>query len=258
MRRTNLMIIGEPRPNEILSVSHPTSTAVAYKPDDHQRVYTLQPTREAWLLRSIEWLSPAFAAIGRPLPQGIRVSVGHPLTSRADGQCFPSRDAADRRSQVFISPRIDEPVEVLAVLLHELVHVSDDCRSGHRGQFARTAKALGLVGPMTSTTASPELKASLRKLATILGTYPHAALVSSREAKPTQSTRMVKVTCPACGYLARTTRYWLDLMGPPWCPDGQQMIEALESDGATSPRRMGTEASDLSSPRRPPHEVVTL
>lgn len=194
--------------------------------DEARRVYTPQPTREAWLLLAIDHLRPTFSAIARQLPIGTRVSVGHPLGSRrAIGQCFPSRAAVDGRHQVFISPRLDDPIEVLAVLIHELVHVVDDCRSGHRGQFSSIAKALGLVGPMTSTSASPQLEARLQRLAVRLGTYPHAALGIASGAKSKQTTRMVKVVCPDCGYLARTTRYWIDLKGAPWCPEGRQMVE---------------------------------
>jgi len=36
------------------------------------------------------------------------------------------------------------------------------------------------------------------------------------------STRMIKLTCPACGYLVRTTRRWL-AAGPPTCPCGTPM-----------------------------------
>jgi hypothetical protein len=50
---------------------------------------------------------------------------------------------------------------VLRTLTHELVHVSDDCASGHRGTVATRAKALGMVGSMTSSEAGPVLTSQL-------------------------------------------------------------------------------------------------
>lgn len=44
--------------------------------------------------------------------------------------------------------------------------------------------------------------------------------------KPKQSARLIKCVCPECGYIARTTRKWLDERGPPHCPDhGPMEIE---------------------------------
>lgn len=43
-----------------------------------------------------------------------------------------------------------------------------------------------------------------------------------------QSTRLRRVECPSCGYLARVTRYWLEI-GTPGCPCGEQMREAPQS-----------------------------
>jgi len=37
-----------------------------------------------------------------------------------------------------------------------------------------------------------------------------------------QTTRMLKVECPADGYIVRTTQKWIDL-GLPTCPCGEEM-----------------------------------
>lgn len=109
---------------------------------------------------------------------------------------------------------------MLDVLVHELVHAADDCRSGHKGAFRRLATAIGLTGRMTATVAGPELAARLHALAEELGPYPHAALDASMRKK--QSTRMLKVVCPDCGYAVRTTNKWLEI-GVPTCPCGTEM-----------------------------------
>lgn len=127
---------------------------------------------------------------------------------------------------------------VLQTLLHEMIHASDDGASNHSGYFRKTALAAGLEGRMTSTYAGDALRAKLAALASRLGTYPHAAMRpgAARPGQPgdpegkgrdrigKQSTRMIKVECPADGYIARTTRKWLDV-GTPSCPCGQPMTE---------------------------------
>lgn len=195
---------------------------------DPRRVYTPFDTRESWLRAGIEQLRPVFERLGTPLPIGVRVSVGFPRGRRsAIGQCFSTTTSTDSTNHVFISPVLEKLVETLAVLCHELVHVVDDCRSGHRGNFAKVARALGLVGPMRATQPSADLGAHLSRISEELGPYPHRAL-SPRQGNGTQrdSTRMLKVICPTCGYLLRTTRHWLERKGTPVCPDGTRMVRA--------------------------------
>jgi hypothetical protein len=197
-----------------------------------RRVYTPCTTRESWLTAGIGLLETDFDHVAAPLPRGIRVSVGFPRGCRsAIGQCFSTKASTDGTNHVFISPVLEDSVETLAVVCHELVHVVDDCRSGHRGNFARIAKALGLQGPMRATRPSARLAERLLELAEELGPYPHRALTPTLQTRTpddtrTISTRMLKVSCPSCGYLLRTTRYWLESKGPPVCPDGTVMVRA--------------------------------
>ena len=61
-----------------------------------------------------------------------------------------------------------------------------------------------------------------------LGPYPHAALNVST--KKTQSTRMLKLTCPLCGYTIRTSGKWI-ATGLPVCHDGTEFqTEANEGE----------------------------
>ena len=198
-----------------------------------RRVYTPFTTRESWLTAGIEHLGTDFDQAGEPLRRGVRVSVGFPRGRRsAIGQCFSTTASTDGTNHVFISPVLEDAVETLAVVCHELVHVVDDCRSGHRGNFARIARALGLQGPMRATRPTARLAARLSELVDELGPYPHRALTPNLQTRVqpdgtrTISTRMIKVSCPSCGYLLRTTRYWLESKGAPVCPDGTVMVRA--------------------------------
>lgn len=142
-------------------------------------------TREEWLGAAIEQLRPLLGDVAAAFPRRVHVSVGFGgNTGRYErtvgGVCFSRRASADRRPQVFISPALGDPVEVLAVLLHELAHASDDCASGHRGHFARVHRALGFEG--SATRAEPGLglwsllNAIAAELRRTIGPYPHPAL----------------------------------------------------------------------------------
>jgi hypothetical protein len=181
-------------------------------------------TREAWLLAATDVMRRRlFAPIGETVPE-IKVSVGFPAGSRKSGrrkkvgQYWPASATSDNIPQIFISPEVDQAIQALDVLVHELVHA---CRpnAGHGPKFKALATAVGLTGDMKATEAGPELKEKLEKLAAYLGEYPHAA-INLKDA-PKQTTRLIKVECygPGCGYMAYTTRKWLTRNGAPLCPN---------------------------------------
>jgi hypothetical protein len=182
-------------------------------------------TREAWLLAAVDHLRSDLRFVGAELPERLQISVGFPRgRRRAIGQCFASEVAVDGRNHLFISPALDDPVDVLGALVHELIHAADDCASGHRRFFARIARDIGLRGPMHATHPGEELLARLNELAAQLGPYPHGAL--KLEDLERQSTRLIKATCEHCGYVVRVTRIWL-AVGPPHCPAGIPMVPEL-------------------------------
>jgi len=184
-------------------------------------------TREEWLMQAVEEMRPWFDKVDAPLPDRVRVSVGYSKRAgKAVGWCWVDAASRDKRNQLFISPELDNPVDVLAVLLHELAHAADNCKSGHSGEFRRIATSLGLEGKMTSTKPGEELAAKLVSLLRLLGEYPHAALTpSAARGAPKQTTRMLKVFCPNTEYTARTTNKWLTAYGPPWCPCCESPME---------------------------------
>jgi len=192
--------------------------------------------REDWLAQMIDLLRSDFEKIGSPLPERIRVSCGFPsksaLARKAPrvGECWGVESSEDRSFQVFISPVLKESVEVTATLVHELVHcvVGIDCK--HRGPFPKVAKALGLEGKMTATTAGEILKTRLKELIEQLGEYPHARLVASNRPK-TQTTRMRLIRCPDCGCICRMTRKWVQEVGCPTCACGGVMELDGEGEG---------------------------
>lgn len=176
--------------------------------------------REAYLNAAARLIAPLLAAAGATMPDNFRVSCGWPKGGRGNkriGECWGTTSSADGHFELFISPVLADAPTVLSTLAHEQVHAAVGLACGHKGAFRKVAKALGLVGKMTATTAGPELTAKLAGIASQLGEYPHAAMAAG-SGRPKQSTRMIKCECFMCGYTARTTAKWIELKGAPLCP----------------------------------------
>lgn len=173
-------------------------------------------TREAWLMAVVEAMRPEFEAAGFPIPEKIRVTMS--LTQRAKwiGTHYPVAMSKDNTHEILIRLDQTKPLDVAAILCHELVHASVPPKTGHRGPFKVLATALGLTGKMTATVPGTMFKAWVKPVLKDVGAFPHAALDLSKQKK--QSTRLLKVECKDCGYIARVTSKWIDNAGAPICP----------------------------------------
>ena len=175
-------------------------------------------TRESWLLAAVDLLRPIFLAKNHIVPKDVLVSCGFASTGKKShhiGQCWSKRSSANEVNQIFISPTLDEPVEVLDTLLHELVHAVDDCQHKHGKEFKKIALSLGMQGPMRSAGAGPEMKEKLLQLAAKLDSYPHGKLKVAHHKVISRSRPSAK--CPQCGYQVPMYRKFL-AFGPPICP----------------------------------------
>jgi len=181
--------------------------------------------RETYLEQAVTELRPLFKRHGYPIPRAIKVTCGWPSKSagrsskRRIGECWDKSASADKKTtNIIISMVIDEPVAALDILAHELVHAAVGCEQGHRGPFATLARAIGLKGKLTATTAGPELEKRLTTIAKKLGKYPHSKIDFDNRKK--QSTRMIRAKCPDidCGMIFRAARIWLERNGFLDCP----------------------------------------
>lgn len=186
-------------------------------------------TREGWLHQLVEELRPLFVAAGSPLPADIHVTCGWPThralaagnKSRTLGQCFHPEASAKGTTEICVSPAIGDAQAAAAILVHELCHaaiIGDNPDAGHGPAFKRVALAIGLEGKMTETTAGRQLADDLRWITSRMRPYPHSTLDVSVGAKK-QTTRLIKIECPECGWTARTTRQWIEA-GLPTCQCG--------------------------------------
>jgi hypothetical protein len=147
-------------------------------------------------------------------------------------------------------------------LAHELAHSAVGLAAGHTGKFAQVALALGLKRPMTATSAGPDFIRWVEPMLADLPPLPHGKLswpgpgvtkiigllddfrpgvdadkgsegddlIISSSGPKKQGTRMHKVTCSQCGYVARVSQKWLDI-GPPHCPKHGAMVADKADDG---------------------------
>lgn len=183
-------------------------------------------TRESWLQAAVHALEPVFSKAGFAIPP-VKISCGWPASSSPRttmGQCWPRERSGDMVNEIFISPRIDDSVEVLDTLVHELCHAIDDCHSGHGEDFKDIAHCVGLEGPAKSAHATEELKVRLMMIAERLGNYPHKAIVFPPPRASNQ--QRSKAKCGQCGYEVTLLKKWAS-MGAPICPkDNIRMEEA--------------------------------
>jgi hypothetical protein len=191
--------------------------------------------REHWLERLVQGVMPIFQEADLGCPP-VHISTGFPSKNalgkgkRRIGECWDGIQSSSGHPHIFITPLLVQPIEVAATVVHELVHAAIGCEHGHKGPFKRAMVKVGLEGKATATTASAELVDRLmREILPPLGAYPHAGLTFMAKDKK-QTTRMLKLSCLKCGYTCRTTKQWLEKLGPPLCPCNMEPMVAEARD----------------------------
>lgn len=177
--------------------------------------------REKWLERAIARLKEGlFKRYGYKVPP-VRVSVGFPSgrgSKKAIGQHWSPKAASDGKGNIFISPVIDDSMTALGILCHELVHAVVGNDKGHGPEFRECALKIGLEGKMTHALPGKALNIWLKVCLVKLGEYPHRKINLALGPVKKQTTRLVKMECPKCGYVARATRIHIEAKGPLYCP----------------------------------------
>lgn len=241
------------QPGVIMGGSPFVAPDPAFQPNPPAADYQAGPIREQWLHAAAALLAAErFKPAGLVVPL-VAISVGYPWRARGEGnqaigQCWAKQCAADNRPHLFVSPVLSDTARVVGVLAHELVHATVGNAAGHGPVFKAAALAVGLAGKMTATTETDEFKQwAEERIVGLLGTYPHGALNAPGDRSapgpgpggapdprlgptgaPRQSTRLLKIECPACGCVARITARWLTAVGAPscGCPDHATMVRS--------------------------------
>lgn len=184
------------------------------------------PTREQWLHAATDVMRTWFEDEDHQVPDQVRLSVGYAKGAKTNtiGWCYRSEAAEDKIHQIFVSPVLTKPVEVLATLIHELAHAATDGH-GHDKVFGKVARALGLAGKLTATVPGEELTKDLEELAKDLGEYPHGKLTHVVTFKGKHGKYQTKLICQSCPFeIPSVSRKKLGEFGAPeHC--GEEMIE---------------------------------
>jgi hypothetical protein len=187
-------------------------------------------TGQGWLKAGVRLLDEyVFSKAGYATPQ-VFPTIGFPsrnATSRVRrylGQCWVSSISDAGVNYICISPLIKTDVERLDILAHEMVHAVDDCKSGHRGNFIKICKAVGLTkGTPSSASAGAALMHIIEQICLELGPCPLVPLnYTPRVRKATARTH--KLECPQCQFTCRTSEKDAQ-EGLPTCACGTKLVD---------------------------------
>jgi hypothetical protein len=183
----------------------------------------MHTTRESWLRSATAELRPLFEKLGYQIPEKIRFAIAFTSggkRTQVAGECWHPASSEDQHYEIIIRADQADPIDVLGVLAHELVHSVLPPAVKHGKEFRLLATKVGLEGKMRYAKPGPILKERLNAIAGNLGPLPHAKLnfVSGSDVPKKQKARMLKAECgKACGYTIRLTAKWAR-EGLPVCP----------------------------------------
>lgn len=186
-------------------------------------------TREEWLKRAVRSMRPLLRKAGIKMRAKWQVSVSLGTKHNHLGLCwYEGASASGKTAHLFVSPVIGDPVEVLGVLLHEMIHASLPLGVHHGPKFAKACKQIGLEGKPTQALPGPVLKLEIARLSTFLGDYPHDALIVGKVGGGTKGGYWPVYVSPADErYRVQISERALTEYGPPVCPiTGEQMTLA--------------------------------
>jgi len=190
----------------------------------------IHTTREGWLKAAAEALTSQLHAAGVKMPPHWNVSVGFPKRAHkpggAIGECWDKNASTGAVYEIFVSPTQADPIEVMAILLHEMIHAAVGLECNHKGPFIKTARKVGLAGKPTATYAKPgtDLHTTLEKLSRDLGHYPHHAMAPKKKPTPKKwfLTKLVSQTEPT--YKFTMAPRLIEEFGMPVDPWGDAMV----------------------------------
>jgi len=184
-------------------------------------------TREQWLNRGVKRLRPLFIKAGHPLPPKIRVSIGFGISRRHLGEAWSKDASTGKCFETFIRPDVDNPVEILDTMAHEMVHHATP-GAKHGPVFVQVCNKVGLTeGKARQRHAGSELLKTLEKIATDLGPFPHSALMLPGTRGRVLSGITKRLRCPdaTCNYNVMADVDMVYQHGAPECPvHNQQMV----------------------------------
>ena len=169
-------------------------------------------TREEWLQKAMHKIyNEVFKPKGIKVDiKNIQVACSFVIGSRnsqykTHGDCWTKESSTGGFNEIHIVPTVDDPITVLDILTHEMVHASDNCGSGHGKIFKQRCLLIGMNGSksMKTACAGEPLLLKFDAMVKELGEYPHKAM--DIEGRKKQTTRNKKIYCRSCGWSFRTS-----------------------------------------------------
>lgn len=186
--------------------------------------------REEWLTELGEMINPLFSPwVLRPyrLTCGWPSSGGLSPKKRTVGQCHGSRGVDNSDTfEIFISPLLDDSLEVGGTVCHEIAHVAAGLKARHGEYFQRVCRYVGITkGKPTSAMPGSKLNDKLSKYVEQLGPYPHVKIQPQMKLKENNRPKMLKLEC-SCGCKVNMSEKWFIQSGCPTCGCGKPFIKS--------------------------------
>ena len=173
--------------------------------------------REEWLKELANRAIPVIAHHVQYTEEetAVKLSCGFPAKqgkrNPVHASLVPPTNSADFYAEIFVTPELSAKREVARAVLPLLVAVVTGDYRQHTA-YRNAIRRLGLN--------AGELPSWAKPIVDELPAYPHASLTLPEVKK--QTTRLLKVECVPCNYIARVSRATLDRLGTPVCPACRQ------------------------------------
>jgi hypothetical protein len=139
---------------------------------------------EVWLDNAVELYRPVFAAGGYEIPP-VLVSVGFADNGYRSGRkknaiaiCYSREFSEDGVNQIIMTPLRTEPLDLLWLLGHELIHAVDNCVHGHGEVFDEIARMVGYWPHKNATlNDAKRFDGMVESMVEQLGRYPRSPFV---------------------------------------------------------------------------------
>ena len=193
----------------------------------------LEITREQWLNTAAatmitEIIKPVLDVA---LP-AIRYSITAPpmraSKTRVLGTCWNRAASDDDTNEIFITAMLgsEDSPRILDVTLHEQMHALLNNEDGHKGQFVKYCRLVGLEGTpkgnikesFTATRPTPALDAKLKEIIKTLGPIPHGKMDAALSGKTTQKNRQKLMYCDTCEFKFRASQKAINMINVFDCP----------------------------------------
>ncbi len=176
-------------------------------------------TREEWLKKAANLMSSWYDDLGFPLPK-YEIQSGFPSSGQRSNTVAESWTHDNGASFVLIvRPDQNDSLTVGAAIAQQLCSIAAGPKDQFGHLFQHLAISIGLRGKKFETPPGQVFKELFRPIEKTIGSIPESETMTQNYVRSgKQTTRLIKVSCNECGYVARVSRKWIEKVGPPLCP----------------------------------------